>query len=114
MGDRFLIVGLGNPGPRYAGNRHNVGFMAVDRLADVAGISIARSKFKAQYGTGDLDGASLVLLKPETFMNLSGAAVQAVLAFYRIPPADLLVVADEVQLPLGRLLRLSLLLLFLT
>ena len=101
--ERTLIVGLGNPGSRYAGNRHNVGFMAVDRIADLAGISLTRQKFKGIYGTGEWAGQSLVLLKPETFMNLSGQAVSQARSFFDVTPARILVLHDELDVPAGTL-----------
>lgn len=101
--DRCLIVGLGNPGPRYAGNRHNVGFMVLDALAEHGQISISRAKFKGQYGTGTLEGRSVVLLKPETFMNLSGQSVVPAAQFFGVAPADIWVVHDELDLPFGTL-----------
>jgi PTH1 family peptidyl-tRNA hydrolase len=76
-----LIVGLGNPGSKYQWTRHNAGFMVLDRLADVAGISVARKKFSGFYGEGDWHGDHLLLLKPLTFMNLSGRSVIEVLRF---------------------------------
>ncbi len=103
MGDRFLLVGLGNPGPRYAGNRHNVGFMVLEHLAGTAGIAVTRSKFKGLYGTGDFDGQSLVLLEPQTFMNLSGQAVSQARSFFDVEPSRILVVHDELDLPFGTL-----------
>ena len=99
--DRWLVVGLGNPGSRYAGNRHNVGAMAVERLATVAGVSLSRTKFRARYGTGDLEGRPVVLLVPETFMNLSGQAVSPARSFFGIPPSQILVVHDELDLKSG-------------
>ncbi|MFO8151420.1 MAG: aminoacyl-tRNA hydrolase [Trueperaceae bacterium] len=93
-----LIVGLGNPGARYAGTRHNAGFLVLDELARRWGASFRSGR------QADAAGASgVVLLKPRTFMNLSGAAVQAEMARGRIPPGDLLVVHDDLDLPLGRL-----------
>jgi PTH1 family peptidyl-tRNA hydrolase len=103
LGDRFLFVGLGNPGLRYAGNRHNVGFMVLEHLAGAAGIAITRSKFKGLYGTGDFDGQSLVLLEPQTFMNLSGQAVSQARSFFDVEPARILVIHDELDLPFGTL-----------
>ena len=95
------IVGLGNPGPKYHGTRHNIGFAVLDELARRAGVD---------YGSAPVDGLmarwrerDAVLLKPLTFMNLSGEAVGGVLRYFKIDPADLLVVVDEVQLPLARL-----------
>ena len=96
-------MGLGNPGPKYAGNRHNVGFMVLDRLAEVANISVSRAKFKGFYGTGDLDGQSLVLLKPETFMNLSGQAVSAARSFFDVGTNRIIVLHDELDVPFSTL-----------
>ena len=93
-----LIVGLGNPGARYAGTRHNAGFLVVDELARRWGAT-----FRAGRQADAASASGVVLLKPRTFMNLSGAAVQAEMARGRIPPGDLLVVHDDLDLPLGRL-----------
>lgn len=98
-----VIVGLGNPGPKYAGTRHNVGFEVVDYLAGAPGVGPFRSKFEAQVAEAR-EGSEIVLyVKPETYMNLSGQAVRAVLDFYKVPTADLLVVCDDFNLPLGKL-----------
>lgn len=98
-----IIVGLGNPGSRYAGTRHNVGFDVVNLLAAGSGTSPFRSRFQAQLAEF-ADGAEQVLLvKPETFMNLSGQSVRTVLDFYKRPVEDLLVVCDDIALPLGKL-----------
>ena len=98
-----LIVGLGNPGPRYAGTRHNAGFLVVDELARRWGVS-----FRTQRQADVAQAAGTLLLKPGTFMNLSGAAVQAAMARERVAPTDLLVIHDDMDLPLGRLrLRLG-------
>lgn len=98
-----IIVGLGNPGSRYAGTRHNVGFDVVDWLAAGGGTGPFRSRFQAQVAEFT-DGAETVLLvKPETFMNLSGQCVRAALDFYKRPVEDLLVVCDDMALPLGKL-----------
>lgn len=99
--DRTLIVGLGNPGPRYAGNRHNVGFMVLDRLADDARIDVGRKKFKGVFGTGSIEGRSVALLAPHTFMNLSGQSVQPCAAFFNVAPENILVIHDELDLPYG-------------
>ena len=95
------IVGLGNPGPTYAGTRHNVGFDVVDLVAQRWGLALRPWKSVADLGVDASRG--VVLLEPTTFMNLSGDAVGRVASFHRIDPADVLVVVDEVQLPLGRL-----------
>lgn len=99
MSDRVLLVGLGNPGSRYAANRHNVGFMVLEHLAAAAGIPLARSKFKATYGTGDWEVPSLVLLEPQTFMNLSGQSVSQARSFFDVELSRILVVHDELDLP---------------
>ena len=100
-GKRFLIVGLGNPGRNHAFNRHNVGFMAVDRLALAQGIDLRRVQSKAIVGNGRLAERAVILAKPQTFMNLSGEAVGALASFYRIPPRAVLVVYDELDIPFG-------------
>ena len=100
----YLIVGLGNPGAEYAATRHNIGFMAVDRLAQIAsGGGHFSSKFQSDVMTVTLAGEKCILLKPQTFMNLSGKAVQAAMAFYKVPPAQLVVLHDELDLPLGKI-----------
>lgn len=96
----YLIVGLGNPGPKYVGNRHNIGFLVVDHLADDLGVSF-REKFKGLVGKGSLRGEDVILLKPMTFMNLSGESVQKAMAFYKIPPENVIVVHDELDLEEG-------------
>lgn len=97
-----LIVGLGNPGAKYAHNRHNVGFMAIDRLADDYGFPAFASKHHGLVSQGKIGQESVILLKPQTFMNLSGQAVQPVMAFYKIVPQDIWVWHDELELPVGR------------
>jgi PTH1 family peptidyl-tRNA hydrolase len=98
-----VIVGLGNPGPKYAGTRHNVGYEVVDYLAGAPGVGPFRSKFEAQVAEAREGGEIVLYVKPETYMNLSGQAVRAVLDFYKVPAADLLVVCDDYNLPLGKL-----------
>ena len=98
-----MLVGLGNPGREYRGNRHNVGFMAVEEIARRAGIDLRSKKFSAHMGQGELAGSRLVLLLPETFMNLSGDSVQPAMAFFKVAPADLIVLHDELDLPFGKL-----------
>lgn len=97
-----LFVGLGNPGAKYAGNRHNIGFMAVDRIASDHGFGPWKAAFKGQITEGRLGSEKVLLLKPATFMNLSGEAVQAVLAFYKLTPADMTVFHDELDLAPGK------------
>ncbi len=98
-----LIVGLGNPGPQYSGTRHNTGFDVVDVLASRWGIRLATEKFHGWFGGGERDGQRVVLLKPTTFMNRSGRAVLAAGRFYKLDPECLLVISDDVALPVGRL-----------
>ncbi len=99
--ERYLIVGLGNPGRAYAFNRHNVGSMAVDKLALGAGIDLRRVQSKAIVGNGRLANRPVILAKPQTFMNLSGEAVGALANYYRVSPAAILVVYDELDIPFG-------------
>lgn len=98
-----LIVGLGNPGARYAGTRHNVGFEVVDMIAAGPGSGPWRRKFEAQAAEVSYGTETLLLVKPETFMNLSGRSVKAALDFYKLAPADVLVICDDMALPLGKL-----------
>lgn len=100
-----LVVGLGNPGPAYRGTRHNIGFAVMDELARRAGVAFETSPVSALMAKVRRpgDSAPVMLAKPLTFMNLSGEAVGGLLRYFRIEPSDLLVVVDEVQLPLGRL-----------
>lgn len=98
-----LIVGLGNPGPKYAHNRHNVGFHVLDLLARTYDLSFDRQQAKGLLSVGRIAGHKVILLKPQTYMNLSGGAVAGVAHFYRVTPGDVLVVYDDIDLPLGRL-----------
>lgn len=100
----FIIVGLGNPGKKYENTRHNAGFLAVDALADKYGICISEKKHKALCGTGIIEGHKVVLVKPQTFMNLSGESVRAVMDFYKIDPEEeMLVIFDDISLAPGNL-----------
>jgi len=96
-----LIVGLGNPDPEYQWTPHNLGFMAVDELANRGGIRVERPEGKALVGKGKIAGEDVLLAKPQTYMNLSGISVRELLEKYELGPADLLVMWDEVQLPFG-------------
>jgi len=98
-----LLVGLGNPGREYRANRHNLGFMTIDQLSQDFSVRLSRVQSKALVGIGVLDEHKVVLAKPQTFMNLSGQAVSALLRFYKIPLDRLLVIHDELDLPLGTL-----------
>jgi len=97
----LLVVGLGNPEPKYAQNRHNVGFMAVDELASLTRAEAFRKKFSGEIARTTLGGVDAVLLKPLTYMNLSGDAVQPCAAFFKVAPAAVIVVHDELDLPFG-------------
>ncbi len=97
-----LFVGLGNPGEKYARNRHNIGYMAVDRIAEDHGFSPWRRKFHGLISEGRLDGEKVVLLKPETFMNLSGQAVSEAMHYYKLTPEDVVVFHDELDLAPGK------------
>ena len=96
-----LIVGLGNPGPEYQWTPHNLGFLAVDELANRGGIRVERPEAKALVGLGKLAGEEIILAKPQTFMNLSGISVRELLEKYELSPQDVLAMWDEVQLPWG-------------
>ena len=98
-----LVVGLGNPGSQYAETRHNVGYQVVDRLSERWGIPCRREKFRGLTGEGHACGVSVLLLKPTTFMNHSGQSVGEAWRFYRLEADDLLVVLDDMDLPLGRI-----------
>ena len=97
-----LLVGLGNPGPRYAGNRHNIGFMAVDAIVRRHSFSAIRERFHSLTAEGTIDGEKVLAVAPQTFMNDSGRAVQAAMTFYKLQPTDIIVIYDEIDLPLGK------------
>ena len=99
----FLIVGLGNPGAKYAGTRHNAGFDALDWAARRWGIRVDRARFDALTGTGEAAGHKVLLLKPQTFVNLSGQAVGKAAAFYKVPAQNVIVLFDDISLAPGRL-----------
>lgn len=103
MAEPFLIVGLGNPGKTYENTRHNVGWMAIDRLARRHGITLSKVEHKAQTGTGLIAGKKVILAKPMTYMNLSGDSVVPLAGFYKIPPERIIVLADDLDLPFGTL-----------
>ncbi len=102
-GAQWLIVFLGNPGPRYAFTRHNAGFLTADAAEKLLNVSIDRLRFRALTATAEIGGEKVLLMKPQTFMNLSGEAVGQAARFYKIPPEHVLVVSDEVSLPVGSL-----------
>ena len=98
-----LVVGLGNPGQIYSETRHNAGFMVVDEVAKAYAIDFSKRKFNAQFGSGSVDGAKVVLAKPMGFMNRSGPPVQQIAGYFRISCEDILVVHDDIDLEFGRL-----------
>jgi PTH1 family peptidyl-tRNA hydrolase len=98
-----VVVGLGNPGKKYAGTRHNVGFAVIDALAQSPRAERFRERFQAEVAELNEDSGKILLVKPLTYMNLSGRAVRQLLDFYQVPVEDLLVVCDDINLPLGKL-----------
>ena len=102
-GIRWLIVGLGNPGEKYARTRHNLGFLALDLLAERQKLKVNRIKYKALVAETEFGGARCLLMKPQTYMNLSGEAVREAAQFYKIPADHVLVIYDDVSLPVGKL-----------
>lgn len=97
----FLIVGLGNPGKKYEGTRHNAGFAALEALAESLHVKVDRVRFKSFCAQTDLDGQRVLLMMPQTFMNLSGEAVREAMQFYKLPPERVLVLFDDISLPVG-------------
>ena len=97
----YLVVGLGNPGKTYQHTRHNVGFMVVDRLAGTHSIMVTRERFNSLWGAGDIAGRQVILAKPQTFMNRSGQAVAALMAYYKLAVQDLLVIHDDLDVDFG-------------
>lgn len=100
-GEKFLIVGLGNPDRQYLKNRHNIGFMAIDRLAEQAQIPVNRLQNKAMTGNGRFADQAIILAKPMTYMNLSGDAVGPLAAYYQIPKKHVFIIYDELDIPFG-------------
>lgn len=99
----ILIAGLGNPGKEYANTRHNVGFDAIDLIADGYNIEINRVKFKGVCGEGNIKGEKVMLLKPTTYMNLSGESLRSLMDFYKLEANQVIVIYDDISLPIGRL-----------
>ena len=102
-GAEWLIVGLGNPGDQYENTRHNVGFRALDELAEIANVSVQKLKYKALTNTATVSGCKVLLMKPVTYMNLSGEAVGEAARFFKIPPERVIVLSDDTSLPVGKL-----------
>ncbi|MCF2662970.1 aminoacyl-tRNA hydrolase [Oscillibacter valericigenes] len=99
----WLIVGLGNPGQKYEHTRHNMGFLTVDLLAEKTGVKLNKVKFKAAYNIMNFAGCKCLVMKPQTYMNLSGEAVREAVQFYKIPADHVLVIYDDISLPVGKL-----------
>ena len=99
----WLVVGLGNPGPKYEWTRHNMGFLVIDELAEREKIPVQKLKYRALTNTAVIGGRSVLLMKPPTYMNLSGESVGEAARFYKIPPERVLVISDDVALPQGKL-----------
>ncbi len=102
-GVSWIVVFLGNPGPKYNGTRHNAGFMAADAMAKQLNVSINKLRFKALTATVSIGGEKVLLLKPQTYMNLSGESVGQAAKFYKVSPEHIIVISDEVALPVGKL-----------
>lgn len=99
----YVIAGLGNPGKKYENTRHNMGFITIDRLAEKHNIKIDKLKFKALVGEGRITGQKVLLVKPQTYMNLSGESIREVMQFYKLEPEELIVIYDDIDLELGAL-----------
>lgn len=99
----YLVVGLGNPGKEYEGTRHNIGFEAIDYLSDKYNIELNREKFKGVFGEGFIKGKKVILLKPTTYMNLSGESIREVVNFYKISNEEIIVIYDDISLEVGRI-----------
>jgi len=99
----WVIIGLGNPGERYRRSRHNLGFMALERLAHRHSVSLDQRRFKAHLGRGEIDGQTAIMAEPQTYMNLSGEAVAPILGYFKVAPGRLIVIHDELDLAAGTL-----------
>lgn len=99
----YIVVGLGNPGKEYENTRHNVGFMAIDKLSEKLSISVEKNKHKSLIGKDIIKQETIMLVKPQTFMNLSGEAVIDILNFYKEKPEKVIVIVDDIDLPLGKI-----------
>ena len=103
QGADFLVVGLGNPGSKYDNTRHNIGFACMDYICEKTGVKLDKAKFTAVYGTWKYKDHKVILLKPQTFMNLSGDAVAAAARFYKIPPENVIIIYDDVSMAVGKM-----------
>lgn len=103
MEDLFIVVGLGNPGRTYDNTRHNVGFDTIDFLSEKYGIKVSKSKHKALIGDGAVEGVRTLLVKPQTFMNLSGESVREIMEWYKVPAGNVILVYDDIDLSFGKI-----------
>lgn len=99
----FLVVGLGNPGDKYDGTRHNIGFEAIDYISSKYNIDVTREKFKGVIGEGFIGGEKVILLKPTTYMNLSGESVREAMSFYKLTEEDIVIIYDDISLEVGKI-----------
>ncbi|MBU3129177.1 aminoacyl-tRNA hydrolase [Clostridium tagluense] len=99
----YLVIGLGNPGDEYKNTRHNIGFDVIDLMASKYNVSVNRVKFKGVYGEINISSQKVILLKPSTYMNLSGESVQQAAAFYKIPSENIIIIYDDISLDVGKL-----------
>ena len=99
----YLVIGLGNPGKQYDMTRHNIGFHTIDYIADEWGVKVNKIKYKALYGEGKINGEKVLLIKPQTYMNLSGESVIDFVNFFKVPTENIIVISDDVSLPVGKL-----------
>lgn len=99
----YIIAGLGNPGRKYVGTRHNMGFEALDAVASKYKIDIKKAKFNAIYGEGNIEGEKVVLVKPQTFMNLSGESIREFKSWYKVENSQIIIIYDDVSLPVGKM-----------
>lgn len=99
----YIVVGLGNPGKQYEGTRHNAGFISLDYIADELSVKVNKIKFKSTVGEANIGGKRCLLMKPSTYMNLSGQAVTEAMRFYKIPPQQVIVISDDISLDVGKI-----------
>ena len=99
----YIIAGLGNPGKKYEGTRHNIGFDTLDVIASKNNIKFNKTKFRADFGEGIIGGEKVILVKPQTFMNLSGESIRPLRDFYKVPDENIIIIYDDISLPLGKL-----------
>ena len=97
----YIVAGLGNPGAEYSRNLHNLGFMTIDKLAEKYGVKFEKSGFSAKYSIINVNGVKVMFIKPQTFMNLSGVALKAAAAYYKVPTGNIIVAYDDVDIPIG-------------